>query len=216
MCGRYTLRSNPRSLADKVRVEEYPLWEPRYNVAPTTQIPVIREDQLSLMRWGLVPSWVKDLKSAGAPLINARAETVAEKPSFRSAFKKRRCLIPADGWYEWQVIGKTKQPFWIHLNGERVFAFAGLWEAWHKSEPPLESCTIVTTDACDDTRNVHDRMPVILDRADYARWLDPETDPASLLELLHPYDGGDIVCRPVGSGVGNVRNQGPECIEPVA
>jgi len=213
MCGRYTLRANMRAMLDEFGLDDMPDLPLRFNIAPTTQVAVVRQGQLSLMRWGLVPSWAKDLKISSS-LINARAGTVATKPSFRSAFKKRRCLIPADGWYEWQKLPRGKQPWWIHLAGERVFAFAGLWEGWYKAEPAIESCTIVTCAAGDETSEIHNRMPVILERADYARWLDPDTDTAELAEMLRPYDGGDVVCRPVSTYVNSVMNQGAECVAP--
>jgi putative SOS response-associated peptidase YedK len=167
------------------------------------------------MRWGLVPTWSKDPK-AGPPIINARAETLATKPAFRSAFKRRRCLIPADGFYEWQKIAgaKVKQPFYIRLAKDRPFAFAGLWEKWHNDEGSLlESCTIVTTEPNDVMRPLHDRMPVILPDEEYARWLDPKNeDVDELQELLRPYPAEEIAACPITTFVNSPRNDGPECI----
>jgi putative SOS response-associated peptidase YedK len=148
-------------------------------------------------------------------MINARAETVAEKPAFRSAFKRRRCLVPADGYYEWKKIGKQKQPYYIRLRGDEPFAFAGLWERWRDAEDQaLDTCTIITTNANSLTRSIHDRMPVILDSADYDIWLEPtEQEKDKLLQLLQPYESGEMVVDPVSQHVNNVRNDDPACIE---
>ena len=179
-----------------------------------------------LLRWGLVPSWAKDVKS-GPPLINARAETLRDKPAFRTAFAKRRCLIPADGFYEWKTgEGKTKQPFHIRMANERPFAFAGLWECWRPdasapalvpSAPPVESCTIVTTTANSKLAELHERMPVILQEEDYDRWLDPAvTDPKELQSLLVPYPAEEMAFGPVTPFVNSARNDGPQCVETAA
>jgi putative SOS response-associated peptidase YedK len=194
-------------------------WSPRYNIAPTQVVACVRrepadcERHLAMLRWGLIPSWAKDAK-LGASLINARGETVATKPSFRSAFRKRRCLIPADGYFEWQPIGKLKQPFWIRRQDERPFAFAGLWEAWHSPEGPLvESCSIITTEATGSLAKLHNRRPVFLDPKDYDRWLDPQfQDAESLQEFLVPHPVDDLLWSAVNPIVNNARNQGPECI----
>jgi putative SOS response-associated peptidase YedK len=194
---------------------------PRYNIAPTQPVAVVRQvegrRQLSLMCWGLVPAWSKDPK-AGPPLINARADTVATKPSFRSAFKSRPCLIPADGFFEWQKTGeKTKQPFYIRLAKDRPFAFAGLWERWESTDSAVvESCVIITTDANDALRPLHDRMPVILPDDKYDRWIDPKIgDPATLQGLLKPYPADEMTAYPVSTFVNNPRNESPRCLEPV-
>jgi putative SOS response-associated peptidase YedK len=160
------------------------------------------------MRWGLLPSWTKDPKKA--PLLNnARAETVAEKPSFRSAFKSRRCLIPASGFFEWKTEGKVKQPYYFRRPDERPIAFAGLWETWNE----IESCTIITTDANAVMAPIHHRMPVVLGVNDYGHWLEPSD--SDLLPLLAPCPDDELICYPVNRIVNNVRNEGPECIVPL-
>jgi putative SOS response-associated peptidase YedK len=163
----------------------------------------------------LIPSWAKD-KKIDARLINARADTVADKPSFRSAFKSRRCLIPADGFFEWQKAGSKKQPYYVTLRGGGPFAFAGLWERWHDEEGDVQSCSIVTTDANELMRPLHDRMPVILDPKDYAAWLDPAPQPKEeLLAMLRPFQSEAMQAVPVSTTVNNPQNQGPRCIEPL-
>jgi putative SOS response-associated peptidase YedK len=219
MCGRFTLRTPLGQLVEQFLAEPIPQLQLaiRYNVAPTQSVPVVRLDvgkrQLTTMHWGLIPSWAKDPK-IGYSTINARADTVATKPAFRAALKKRRCLVIADGYYEWQKQGSIKQPFLYEVDGGRPFAFAGLWEQWwgadHQAETPLESCTIITTDANDLARQIHDRMPVLLDECDYAAWLDPaNTDVANLLD---PLPAERMSVRPVSRFVNNARNEGPECV----
>jgi putative SOS response-associated peptidase YedK len=215
MCGRFTLRTPARDLVEVFELLRDPEVSPRYNIAPTQNIAVVRQDgknrQLSLMRWGLVPAWSKD-PQAGPPLINARSETVATKPSFRTAFKRRRCLIPADGFYEWQkqADAKTKIPHYIRMAKDRPFAFAGLWEFWHDE---LESCTIVTTEANELMRPLHDRMPVILSEEQYDRWLDPKNENVAELEsLLRPYPPNEMTAFPISTLVNSPRNESPECI----
>jgi putative SOS response-associated peptidase YedK len=219
MCGRFTLFATPVEVAglfDAPPVE----WPPRYNVAPTKQVLACRADPTSgarsliPLRWGLVPSWARDLK-AGVRAINARAETVADLPTFRAAFKGRRCLIPASGYYEWKYEGKAKQPYFIHPT-HGLFAFAGLWDVWSKGRAPVESCSIITTTANEATRHLHERMPVILDREHFAAWLDPLAPAAALHELLRPCPPEWIALHPVGAAVGNVRNDGPELVVPAA
>jgi putative SOS response-associated peptidase YedK len=174
------------------RVFDAPLFEPRYNVAPTQTVPIVKTKdagwESALVRWGLIPAWARDAK-IGYRLINARADTVATKPSFRSAFKRRRCLVPADGFYEWQKAGKGKQPFYIHRKDEEPFAFAGLWEAWENPEDgkEIQSCSLVTTEANALMAPIHDRMPVILDSATCDRWLDADEPANDLLRLLKPF-----------------------------
>lgn len=203
------------------------LFEPRYNIAPTQDIVAVRvtaesgEREAALLRWGLVPSWAKEIQS-GPPMINARAETLADKPTFRTAFRRRRCLIPADGFYEWQkppggsMRGK-KQPYMIHRPDDRLFAFAGLWETWTaKGSEPLtvESCTIVTTSANKTLEPLHDRMPVILAPDDYAQWLDPAVEePAAIAHLLAPCGDEELLAEPVSTHVNRVANDDPRCIE---
>jgi putative SOS response-associated peptidase YedK len=174
MCGRYNLKGNPREIAVIFAVLRMPEFPQHWNIAPTQQVLTVRANgpsrEAEFVRWGLVPFWSKDPK-AGPPLINARSESVREKPSFREAFKRCRCLIPATGFYEWKRDGKAKQPFNIGMADESPFAFAGLWETWTKGPEPVTSCCIVTTDANELMATIHDRMPVIVDRDDYDTWL---------------------------------------------
>ncbi len=192
-------------------------WSPRFNIAPTQQILAIRGGaggrELVSFRWGLIPSWAKD-PSIGSRMINARGETVAEKPSFRTAFRRRRCLVLADGYYEWKKEGKGKQPYHIHLPEGEVFAFAGLWERWSPDgDEPLETCTIITTAASGPLADLHDRMPVILDSIDYEPWLaTPEEEAAKLLPLIAPFEG-ELVCDAVSTRVNSVKNDDPACLE---
>jgi putative SOS response-associated peptidase YedK len=170
-----------------------------------------------MLRWGLIPSWARDAR-IGATLINARADTLTTKPSFRTALKRRRCLIPADGFYEWKKgEGKTKQPYYIRLKKEHPFAFAGLWEHWEGPDnSAIESCTIVTTDANDTLRPLHDRMPVILRKEDYDQWLDSKADDSTKLsELLKPYSSEEMTAFPISTLVNNARNESAQCIEPL-
>jgi putative SOS response-associated peptidase YedK len=202
------------------------LFEPRYNIAPTQEILAVRVEpnsgqrEAAMLRWGLIPSWSKE-PQGGPPLINARGESIAEKPSFRTALRQRRCLIAADGFYEWQKSDSSskKQPYYIHYRDNRPFAFAGLWESWRakgaESEgPTIESCTIVTTSASAVLSELHDRMPVILEPNDYALWLDPKVqDPAAVAHLVAPNDDEAIVADPVSSHVNRVANDDPRCIQ---
>lgn len=185
----------------------------RFNVAPTQDIPIVRQTEagreLAIVRWGLIPAWSKDAKS-GPLLINARSETAAEKPAFRSAFKSRRCLIPADGFYEWKKIGNKKQPYHFHLADAQLLAFAGLWERWKE----IESCTILTTAANELSGQFHDRMPVILSPNDYTEWLDPQANEPG--KLLTPFPASEMAAVAVNPIVNNARNEGPDCIEPLA
>ena len=222
MCGRFTLRTPAKDIAEVFQLLHALELSPRYNIAPTQPVAVVRQidrhREISMMRWGLVPSWSKDPKS-GPPLINARADTVATKPSFRSAFKSRRCLIPADGFFEWQKTGeKTKQPFYIRLAKDHPFAFAGLCEHWGGSDSSaIESCVIITTDANETLRPLHDRMPVILREADYDRWLDPKAqDAGNLGKLLKPYPSEEMTAFPVTTFVNSPRKESAACIDPVA
>jgi putative SOS response-associated peptidase YedK len=223
MCGRYRLSRR------KQLVEEYfdtasdePEWNPRYNIAPTQPVPVIRQNptdprrELSLMRWGLIPSWSKDMSGA-AMMINARSETAATKPAFRDALASRRCLVPADGFYEWQRAGKAKQPYCFEVNDGELFAFAGLWDRWKDpSGQWIKSCSILTTTPNAVTSSVHDRMPVILDRGDYDLWLDPGmTKVEAVSDLLKPYDARTMRSYPVSSRVNHVANDDAECSLPV-
>jgi putative SOS response-associated peptidase YedK len=225
MCGRYTLRTPLAVLAKQFEFElrdSLPEFGPLFNIAPTQEVAAVRagEDgrrELALLHWGLIPSWAKDAKRAFS-MIMARADSVATKPAFRSAFKRRRCLILADGYYEWLHRGKAKLPYLYEVDGGAPFAFAGLWESWRGPEanngPALESCALITTEANELTPEVHDRMPVIVDPADHVRWLDPAIQDADeLLDLLIAFPAERMTARPVGTYVNNVRNQGPKCVE---
>ncbi len=221
MCGRFTLRLTPTELAQFFRLVSEPAIAPRYNIAPTQAVAVVRQEgnarELVLMRWGLIPAWAKDGKS-GASLINARAETVAEKPSFRSAFQKRRCLIPADGFFEWRKAGnKTKQPFFIGLRNDQPFAFAGLWERWKSPNgTPIESCTLITTTPNKRLAEIHDRMPVILPNTVWDVWLDSKIqNGASVQSLLVPYPASEMRTYRVSTLVNSPRNDVPACLQPV-
>jgi putative SOS response-associated peptidase YedK len=167
-----------------------------------------------MLRWGLVPSWADD-PGIGARMINARSETAPEKPSFRSAFRRRRCLIPVDGFYEWKRENGSKQPYYFRIDGGRPFAFAGLWESWNK-DGEIRSCTILTTTANDLVEEIHERMPVILPRDRYDAWLDPEAEGEELAALLVPYPGDDLEAYPVSRFVNSPGNDDPRCIEPAA
>lgn len=219
MCGRYELHTNPVALALALGLKHPPEITPRYNIAPTQQVPIVRLNQagdreLSQVRWGLVPFWAKD-PAIGNKMINARAETITSKPGFRDAYKKTRCLIPASGFYEWAKLADgSKQPVHIGLKDDGPFAFAGLWARWgQKGEDPLETCTIITTEANELCQPVHDRMPVILAPDSYQRWLDTaQPDPAA---LLRPYPSTEMRAYPVSKRVSSPNNDDPGLIEPL-
>ncbi len=226
MCGRITLKASPHELKeifDVVRgFESIDDWSPRYNVAPTTTMFCIRHTdsgrELFPAKWGLIPSWAKDAKLA-ASAINAKSETIDSKPMFRSAFKSRRCLVVASGFYEWQKIdAKTKQPHFITLRSGEPMAMAGLWETWRSPDgEPLQSCTICTTAANSLMIPFHDRMPVILPHAMIEPWLDPAvTDTAKLKPILGQFAADEMQAWPVSRDVGNVRNQGAYLADPIA
>jgi putative SOS response-associated peptidase YedK len=225
MCGRFTLFHSAEAIAEAFRVDPMDL-PPRYNIAPSqpvaaiVRMPGTSERKLLWLRWGLIPSWAKD-PAIGYKLINARAETVSEKPSFRSAFKHRRCLIPSDGFYEWQRIEGSKskkQPYYFSLTDNSPFALAGLWERWESKEGDIvETCTILTTDANDLVSPIHDRMPAILSPEDYDLWLDPNfTRSDSLQEMLKPYPAEAMKVYPVSSTVNSPKNDSPECNLPTS
>lgn len=222
MCGRYSI-TTPVEALRRLFGFAGPASNlaARYNVAPRQDVPVIRvaEDgtrAIAMARWGLVPFWAKDA-TIGDRLINARSETAHEKPSFRAAFKARRCVLPADAFYEWKKEGKAKQPYRIHLEDGAPFGFAGLWERW--DDPAggvLETCAILTTEANEALRPIHHRMPVILDAEDHATWLDTGgTEGAAARALLRPFSARRLVAYPVSRHVNNARNDDPACIEPV-
>lgn len=221
MCGRYRLTAKERWLSKYFNIPPEDIeWAARWNIAPTDEVATIRQDRhgpkriFAKMRWGLIPYWAKD-KSFGAKAINAASETAAEKPAFRESMKKRRCLIPADGFYEWKKLGSKKQPYNIGMKDDGLFAFAGLWDRWKDPEDKLiESCAILTTDANPLLKDIHDRMPVILSPEDYDAWLDPgDVDPAHVADLLKPFDARQMRAYPVSSTVNSVKNDGPECAE---
>jgi len=221
MCGRFTLTVSARLLADLFDIDNMPDVHPRYNIAPTQPVVIIRTSaddarEAASVHWGLIPSWAKDRK-IGARMINARGETVASKPSFRNAVRKRRCLIPADGFYEWQKLGDRKQPHHIRFTDRRPFAFAGLWERWQENEKKsVDSCTIITTTPNELVAKIHDRMPVILNPKDHGEWLEPNQLAGSRLdELLTPHPPDEMEAIAVSPMVGNPRNEVPECIEPL-
>jgi putative SOS response-associated peptidase YedK len=220
MCGRFTQRADSKRIAEEFQVAEVPAVEARYNIAPTQEVLAVREHEdgreATFFKWGLVPSWAKDT-AMGARLINARSETVAEKPAFRAAFKQRRCIIPADGFYEWQRREGRKQPFFFLMRDERPFGFAGLWEHWEGEGRVVNSCTILTTEANEVLRPVHDRMPVILRPDDYELWLDGDVRKLDLVkELLRPYPAAEMTGYPVGVSVNSPRGQGAGLIERAA
>ena len=223
MCGRYSLTTPVEALRQLFGVLELPNLAPRHNVAPTQEMPVVRlrggasgGRELVIMRWGLVPGWADD-PAIGSRMINARAETVAEKPSFRAAFRARRCLVPADGFYEWVKSGETRQPYRITLEGNIPFAFAGLWENWQppagQDAEPVQTFTIVTTEANDRLRRIHPRMPVILDPADHESWL--TADPKSAQALLRPFPGAAMRAYQVSARVNSPRHDDAACLEPL-
>jgi putative SOS response-associated peptidase YedK len=222
MCGRFAFYSPHEAVTRLFGVASAPEIEPRYNIAPTQYVAAVRETggprELAMLYWGLVPSWAKE-KAIGARMINARAETLAEKPSFRSAFRRRRCLVLADGYYEWQRSGAVKQPYFIGFADGAPFGLAGLWERWPDpvSGEPLESCCIVTTTPAASLAHVHDRMPVIIPAEAHAEWLDPRNEATDqLTRLLGPCTRPDILARPVSRRVNDARNQGPDLIEQLA
>ncbi len=208
MCGRYTLFVDPADLGDLFGVAVPEGMTPRYNIANNDR------GRIAFFRWGLVPAWAKD-PSIGNRLINARAETLAEKPAFRAAYRARRCLVLADGFYEWRKEAGRKTPLYVRLRSGKPFAFAGLWESWRSPQDELLfSCAIITTQPNELLAPIHDRMPVILDPAAYELWLDPsERRPVDLQRWLRPYPAGEMVAYPVSTRVNDPANEGPELVE---
>lgn len=222
MCGRFTLIASADVVAEHYGLAELPLLAPRYNIAPTQPVAAVRLDrdgaerEFTHFQWGLIPSWSKD-PSIGSRMINARSETAAEKPSFRAAFKRRRCLIPASGFYEWQKVDGGKQPMYIRPAEGDLLSFAGLWEFWAGPDgSELETCTILTTSPNDYMEPIHNRMPVILEPDDYGMWLDPDTPPDQLMHLMRPAALGLLEAYPVSTAVNRPTNDSPDCIKPVA
>jgi putative SOS response-associated peptidase YedK len=222
MCGRFTLFEADKVLSKEFGVSGVPPLSPRYNIAPSQPIAAVRTPhtgggrELALLRWGLIPSWSKD-PAIGNRLINARAETVQEKPSFRNAFRRHRCLIPANGFYEWQRQERGKQPYFVRMRDERIFAFAGLWDRWESPDDGvIETCAILTTAANAVLAPIHGRMPVILPQAEYARWLDPALkDPDSLSPLLVPFPPEEMLAIPVSPRVNAPSTDDEKCIAPL-
>jgi putative SOS response-associated peptidase YedK len=222
VCGRFSLIVSARLLAELFDLEGIAQLEPRYNIAPTQSINIVRESddkrrEWAVAHWGLIPSWAKD-PSIGHRMINARAETAHEKPAFRSAVRHRRCLIPADGFFEWRSEDGAKQPYYIHFSDSRPFAFAGLWERWQPPQgPSVDSCTILTTSANALVEQLHHRMPVILDPSDYGEWLSNKPLAVDRLHaLLVPHPPEPMECYPVSTVVNRPANNDPECVRPVA
>ncbi len=221
MCGRFVLRASPQQLQTLFDLDAAPQAAPRYNIAPTQPVLAVRANphggqrEATYLNWGLVPFWAKDPK-IGSRMINARSETAAEKPSFRAAFKYRRCIVPADGFYEWKRENNAKQPYLIGMESGEVFGIAGLWEHWEQDGSVIESCTLLTTDANEQLAPLHHRMPVILEPQDYDEWLDPTVQKADpLLHLMRPLSGGELCAFPVSKVVNNPRNEEPMCVEPL-
>lgn len=219
MCGRFTLTVSADKIRDFFPLFDIPDTTPRYNIAPTQPVLAVRKiegldrPQGAMLRWGLIPFWADD-KKIGSRLINARAESVATTPAFRAAFRSRRCLVLADGFYEWQQLGSGKQPYHLRFQDRRPFAFAGLWDKWDRQGEQIESCTIITTDADDVVRPLHDRMPVIIPPDSFERWLDPRrSDAADLDVFLKPLTGQEMGAFPVSTMVNNVRNDDPRILE---
>lgn len=227
MCGRYALTTSGETLAETFQLSSVPDFPPRFNIAPTQTVPAVivpsvrtsllgpSSRELREFRWGLIPFFAKDL-SAGARMINARVETVAEKPAFRQAYRERRCLIPASGFLEWKREGKKKIPHYFRHREKTLFGFAGLYERWRSPDGDrVESCTILTTEPNQLVAPFHDRMPVILDPEDYDAWLDPRVRITTPLEsLLRPFPAEDMGFEVVNPRVNNVRNDDPECLAP--
>ncbi|MHC5112818.1 MAG: SOS response-associated peptidase [Planctomycetota bacterium] len=220
MCGRYALMSSVELLVELFGLTDAPALVPRYNIAPTQLAPVVRlvggdRRSLEMLKWGLIPSWATE-PGIGSRMINARSETAATKPSFRDAMRHRRCLVPADGFYEWMKTESGKQPYWIHPRDGRPQMMAGLWEKWWgRDGEAVESFTILTTEANELLRPLHDRMPVFLEGDDLDHWLDPAAETAGLQPMLRPLDPAKLEVTPVSKHVNNARHDDPGCVEPV-
>ncbi len=224
MCGRFAMTLPSKKVMAQFNIKEEVDLAPRYNIAPTQQVAVVRSrelmrNELVMMRWGLIPYWAKD-KKIGYKMINARGETIEEKPTFRSLFKKSRCLIPADGFYEWKEIPgeKIKQPYFIQLKGEHLFAFAGLWSSWQDpaSGETIDTCTIITTAANKLLAKIHDRMPVIIQQEQYGLWLATEDRGSGAKQQIKPYDPFKMTCHPVSGMCNNPKYDTPACIKRAA
>lgn len=222
MCGRYTLHTDPSEIDEHFCIDDHGELVPRYNICPTQMVACVRSPdsrrELVMLKWGLIPVWATDLK-VGYNMINAKSETVIEKQSYKKAFQHRRCLVIADGFYEWKKGEKKtdkKQPFYIRMKSGKPFGFAGFWERNEKIGEPIESCTILTTTPNELMVGLHDRMPVIIPQELHGRWLDPQLqDETQLLRFLQPYQADEMMAYPVSTLVNIPKNQGPECIEPL-
>ena len=220
MCGRFALTISPTALAKLFQLDDVSSLEARYNIAPSQPVASVVQPEdssghiLKMFRWGLIPSWAQD-PAIGDRMINARSETIAEKPAFRSAYKSHRCLIPADGFFEWQKLNRGKQPYFIHLRDQTPMVFAGLFQCWHApDESVIESCTILTTAANDLMKPIHDRMPVIIAPDDFPLWLDNATyKPQQLERLLQPFPAEKMTAYPVSTFVNSPRHNTPQCLE---
>lgn len=229
MCGRYMFTSPVEAMRQLFEMKAFDNLAPRFNVAPGQAVAVVRageghagedptERMLTVMEWGLVPEWMKE-RPTSRPMINARAETVAEKPSFRGAFTYRRCLVPANGWYEWRGEGRgPKQPYWIGMPDAQLFAFAGIWERWTGpgAENWLETVAILTQPAAPTIEHLHHRMPVVLNPSDYSAWLDVESRPSSILHELNSHPAETWRYHPVSTRINAVRNDSEECAHPIS
>ena len=221
MCGRYALIASAPRLARLLGLMDVPELPARYNIAPSQSVAAVRasrtrDPELVLMRWGLIPAWSKT-PGKDYRMINAKAETLAQRPAFRTAYRRRRCLIPADGFYEWKRLPNRKQPYYITMKDAEPFVFAGLWEQWRgPDEDIIDSCTIITTEPNATVAPIHNRMPAILAQQDYHAWLDPDhQDTDTLNALLKPYDDESMVAKPVGAHVNNPRHDDSRCVEAI-
>jgi putative SOS response-associated peptidase YedK len=220
MCGRFSLVTTPEELAHQFHLRRQVTIAPRYNIAPSQQVIIVRPGAngniTSSVRWGLIPHWTKDINFS-AKLINARSETVQEKPSFREAFKSWRCFIPATGFFEWKQEGSRKQPYFIKMKNGGLFAMAGIWESWQSPEGEIiESCSIITTDANTIVGKIHDRMPAIFSENSYGIWLDPVRNGYHFREYLSPFDPFKMTAYPVSGMVNYVKNEGEGCIKKIS
>jgi putative SOS response-associated peptidase YedK len=215
MCGRFTLKSPGRLKFDHFNRANLPPLLPRYNIAPSQNVLAIvqrgDEQEAALLQWSLIPSWSKDAKG----FINARAETIANKRSFSESFERRRCLIPADGFYEWQRSGKIAQPYYFQMQDEEPFAFAGIWDTWRTEEKSIQSCAIITTTANELLASIHDRMPVILPLESHELWLDDDFNPVKLMNLLAPFPASEMTSHAVSYDVNGTKLDDEHLVQPV-